>query len=68
MPRNDEWVPLHDCKIVRETDKAILVEYDGEDVWLPHSQIREAYKLEIGTSGVTVEVTAWLCKQKGIEA
>jgi len=47
-----------------ETTSALLVEVDGEEVWMPKSQIdddSEVYKA--GTSGKLV-VTEWIATQK----
>ncbi len=61
------WVHLEDCLVLKATDKALLVEYDGEEVWPPLSQISEAEQYEVGDKDVTISITAWLAKQKGIE-
>lgn len=50
-----------------ETDKAILVEIEGEKVWVPKSQIdddSEVYSKESG--GGTLIVTEWWAKKNGL--
>jgi hypothetical protein len=47
------------------TDKALLCRVDGEEVWVPLSQIHGNSEIyEKGHSGKLV-VTAWWAKQKG---
>ena len=60
------WVHLEDCTVKRATEKALLVEYDGREFWLPRSQVSEGEKYEEGDAGVTISVTEWVAKQKGL--
>ena len=48
--------------IVRETDEAVLVIYEGEEVWLPLSQIDSMRK------GQNPSITAarWILEKKGM--
>lgn len=62
------YVHLENCGIRHVTGAAILVEYDGEDYWLPKSQIADPETYEVGDCGVTVSVTEWIANQKGIDA
>lgn len=61
------YVHLEDCTVVRETDAALLVKYDGTQYWLPKSQIADPDSLEVGDEGVTVSITEWIAEEKGIE-
>lgn len=61
------WVHLESCTVRRVTDKAMLVAYDDEDIWLPLSQVSQAEQYEAGDEGVTISVTEWIAEQKGIE-
>lgn len=48
------------------TDKAILVEYEGEDGWLPKSKIEDFD--EDGTEKgdvITIQVESWILKKRG---
>ncbi len=67
MPASS-WVHLEGCTVLRVTEKALLVEYSDSEFWLPLSQIdpesRDQY--EEGDEDVTVSVTEWLAKQKGL--
>ncbi len=49
---------------LQETEDAILLEVDGDDIWLPKSQIE--YDGERGDY-MEVEVPDWLCEQKGLD-
>jgi hypothetical protein len=52
--------------VLRETEKAILCEIDGKQVWLPKSQIHddsEVYKM--GTEGELV-ISQWLAEEKDL--
>lgn len=62
-----QFVHLEECRIVRETDAAFLIEHDGEEHWIPKSQIADPDTYEAGDEDVTVSVTEWIAKQKGIE-
>jgi hypothetical protein len=56
-----------DAECIRETDKALLCLIDGEEVWVPKSQIHddsEVYSLENG-DGMLI-VTMWWAEQKGL--
>lgn len=65
------WVWLEECKIVRRTDKAILIKYDGAEYWIPDSQMDdpEAYRsFKDGEDGITIGISEWIANEKGIEA
>jgi len=57
------------CKYVSSTDKAILVEIDGDKEWIPRSQIYDASvdldELEKGDP-VTITIPEWLAEEKGL--
>jgi len=61
-----ETVQIQNTKAVRETEKALLVEIEGEEFWLPKSQIdddSEVYK--DGTEG-TLVIPLWLAEKHGL--
>jgi hypothetical protein len=61
------WIHLDVAAVLRLTDKAMHVELeDGELVWLPLSQVDEADKFEAGDKNLTVSITEWLAKEKGL--
>jgi chemotaxis protein histidine kinase CheA len=66
MPQSN-WVWLYDCNILKATDKAILIEHDGEEYWLPLSQVAETHRLHEGDIGTTVGISEWIAQKKGID-
>jgi hypothetical protein len=62
-----QWVHLDVDRIKKITDKAMLVELDGDDHWLPLSQVSEPETFEEGDEDVTVSITEWIAEQKGLE-
>ncbi len=61
------WVHLEGCNIIKVTEKAVLLEWDDEQHWVPTSQISDAETLEAGDQGVTVSVTEWIAQQRGLD-
>lgn len=61
------YVHLEECDITAETDKAFLIAYDGEELWIPKSQIANPSDYREGMSGATISITAWIAREKGIE-
>lgn len=61
------YVHLENCTVRRETDNALLVVYDGESLWLPKSQVADAENYAAGDEDVTISMTEWIARQKGIE-
>ena len=58
---------IENCKVIKETSKAILVESDefDEPEWVPQSQIHEDSEIwKEGDEGDLV-VTEWFAEQKG---
>jgi len=57
---------FENCQTVRETDMALLISVDGDEYWIPKSQIdddSEVYKHP--TEGVLI-ISEWLAIQKGL--
>jgi hypothetical protein len=61
------WVWLEGCRVKKITAAAILIEYDDEEHWIPISQIDQPDRLEQGDEDITIGVTEWIAKQKGIQ-
>lgn len=51
---------------VRETPAAILVIYDGENIWLPKSQISWIGAAEEGDE-IEVSIPRWLAEEKEMQ-
>jgi hypothetical protein len=62
-----DWVYVDADKIVKITDKAMLVLIDGQEVWLPLSQLHEVERYAEGDEDITIAMSDWLAKQKGLE-
>jgi hypothetical protein len=61
-----EKVQIQDVTVVRETEAALLVNIEEEEIWIPKSQIdddSEVYK--IGTEG-TLIIPLWLAEKLGV--
>lgn len=60
------WVHLDVERIKVETTKAFLVVIDGEEYWLPKSQIADADDYCDGDQDVTLSVTEFIAEEKGL--
>ena len=60
------WIHLDCERIEKITDKAMLAVIDGEEVWLPLSQIADSDDYEEGDEDLTLSVTEWIAEQKGL--
>ncbi len=55
-----------DAEFISETDLAILVDIDGDEVWLPKSQIEMSDgSLDAGDL-IEIDVPDWLAEEKGL--
>lgn len=61
------YVHLEECEILRVSEKAMLLKWEGTQHWIPLTQIADADNYEAGDKGVTVSITEWIAEQKGIE-
>lgn len=54
------------CK--KETDMALLCVIDGEDVWIPKSQVHDDSEVFDGANNATgkLVVSEWIATQKGL--
>lgn len=62
-----DTIQIQDVEPVRETDKALLVEVDGEQKWCPKSVIdddSEVYSMKSG--GGTLVVQRWWAEKEGL--
>lgn len=54
------------CEVLFQTDKAVQVQVDGAEHWLPASQLDPDHDLpEVGSLGV-VYVATWLAEREGL--
>jgi len=55
-----------DALCIHETDLALLVEIEGEEVWIPKSQIEDDSEvMEKGDEG-TLVVSGWFADKEGL--
>jgi hypothetical protein len=54
-----------DVLIIKETDKAFLVNVDGETMWLPKSQVADPDDYTVGDK-CEIGITEWIANQKGL--
>ena len=64
--RSHELYTLTECQITRETDAAVLVSKNGEQYWIPFSQIEKMTRDSKSQCNDSVTMTAWIAKQKGL--
>lgn len=60
------WIHLDVEKVVKETENALLILLEGEEIWIPKSQVSEPETYGEGDEEVTISVTEWIAKQKGL--
>lgn len=66
MSRAEEIYAV-EATILKWTAKALLIEVDGERLWLPRSQLIDEEELPIDSSKTArVKMTAWIAKTKGL--
>jgi hypothetical protein len=61
------WVHVSVDEIVRETERALLVLIDSEEVWLPKSAVADGESYVPGDRNVTLSIRDWLAREKGLE-
>lgn len=64
----DELYRLEDVDVIKVTEKAVLVLYEGEERWIPKSIITDPDPddLEEGDEREEIEVPMWFAKKEGI--
>lgn len=60
-----EGYSMGEGKCIRETDAAILVRVDGEQHWIPKSNISDDSEVYKNGDEGGVVITQWLAEQKG---
>lgn len=53
------------AKCIKETDKAILVEIDDEEIWFPQSQVDDASEVWMKGQEGKLVISDWIAQQKG---
>lgn len=60
------WIFLEGCRIVKLTNRAVLIEHDDEERWIPLSVIDDPERLEVGDADITIGVKEWFAEKEGI--
>lgn len=68
--KDEDTFEVHDARVLRRTDKALLVEAElfDEEQWVPVSQIHddsEVWDDREGRNEGTLIVSLWIAEQKG---
>ena len=59
-------VAVPDVRCIAETDRALLVVVDGEEMWMPQGQVHEDSEVyEKGGEG-TLIISKWIAGRKGL--
>lgn len=61
-----DWVHLQVDEIKKETEKAFLMVIDGEEVWIPKSQMADPDDYEEGECDCEVSITHFIAIEKGL--
>lgn len=64
MPERELYT-LTGAALLHETDDAILIEVDDEQMWIPFSQIERITRYP-KSSACDIVMAAWLAKKKGL--
>lgn len=54
-----------DVKIIRETERAFLVDDSKVETWIPKSQIEDVDTFEVGEE-TTITIPEWLAEENGL--
>lgn len=60
------WVYIDVDEIVAESANAFLCRIGDEKLWLPKSQVSDAEDYQAGDEGVTLAVTEFIARAKGL--
>lgn len=66
MPIFDDTCEIENVKAIRETEMALLCEIDGEEYWIPKSQIDDDSEVYEEDGEGKLVVSQWIADQKGI--
>ena len=59
-------VEFEDSECIQETDAALLVSIDGEEHWIPKSQITDDSEVWKQGDVGTLVITEWIAQEKGL--
>lgn len=59
------YIDLGDAEVIAVTDRAVLVELDGEERWFPRAVLRDGDDAGRGDT-ITLEVESWFASKEGL--
>lgn len=59
------YVTIKGITIKKDTDRAVLIEYGGEEYWIPYSQVEEIHNRN-KPGQASIMMSEWIAEQKGI--
>ena len=65
--KQEDPVSVPDVKCIRETEKALLCVIEGEEHWIPKSQILDDSEVYAGEHEGTLVITEWIAHEKGLD-
>lgn len=63
---SNELIEIYVDKLIRQSDLAALCLIDGEEAWLPWSQIDEGSEIAKDGDSGTIWIPEWLADAKGL--
>lgn len=61
-----ELIPIAKVSVMAETEKAILVEYEGDEIWIPKSLVGPNSEVEEPGDEGMIEIPEWFADEKGM--
>lgn len=62
-----KWLTIPGALLVHQTEKAGKFWIEGEEYWIPWSQVSEDCALEANGDQGALIITKWIAQQKGIQ-
>lgn len=59
------YISLGDAEVIAATERAVLVELDGEERWFPRAVLRDGDAADKGDV-IEVELEAWFASKEGL--
>lgn len=66
MPEFPRTAAFEDVLAIKETEYALLVVIEGEDVWIPFSQIDYSSEVQDEKDEGRLVVSEWIAREKGL--
>jgi len=67
MPAKEyQTIEISDVEVKKETEKALLVEIEGEEFWIPKSLIHDDSEVHSEDDKGTLVVPEWFAEKEGL--